>query len=201
MYWPFWIQSNLNLISHAEKTTQKTRVSTWSLNPPCRKLTDNGSRLHTMFRQLLFQIFISQICHLHFLCARFVCLFGCFLQNDLNHISHKSQFTLLQSSHTDDHGIIRYTQIKNKLIKKQSLTLPDRLLLDTTGAGNSSSLEKVSAGGFFLLFSTVKFFRYSCTYTSFLCSPLGSGTLLAVSSFFSLSFVRTDGSSRNSAMF
>lgn len=100
------IPTNFNLISHAGKTTQKTRVSTWSLKPPCRKLTDNGSRLHTMFRQLLFQIFISQICHLHFLCARFVCLFGCFLQNDLSYISQKSQLTLLQSIHIDAHGII-----------------------------------------------------------------------------------------------
>ena len=45
-------------------------------------LTNNGPGLHTMLCQLLFQIFICEICHLHFCRARLVRLFGGFLQKN-----------------------------------------------------------------------------------------------------------------------
>lgn len=80
------------------------------------------------------------------------------------------------------------------------LTLPEeRFLLDSTGGGgSSSSLEKASrlAGTFW----EVSSFRYSCTNTSLVGLPLGSSTLWASSSLFSLSLVSTDGSSRYSGM-
>lgn len=80
-------------------------------------------------------------------------------------------------------------------------TLPERLRLETTGAGgSSSSLEKTSGEPLLFLFCAVRFFKYSCTYTSFLWSPFGKATLWANSTLLSLSLVSTDGSSRNSDM-
>lgn len=80
-------------------------------------------------------------------------------------------------------------------------TLPERLLLEITGAGgSSSSLEKTSGEPLLFLFCAVRFFKYSCTYTSFLWSPFGKATLWANSALLSLSLVSTDGSSRNSDM-
>ena len=76
-----------------------------------------------------------------------------------------------------------------------------------TGVGSrSSSLEK--SGGPLLLapaasgcrLRVVRCCRYSCTYTSLRCSPAGSVTLLATNSLFNFSFVRTEGSSRNSGI-
>lgn len=85
--------------------------------------------------------------------------------------------------------------------KIKQLTLPERLLLETTGdGGSSSSLEKTSGEPLLFLFCAVRFFKYSCTYTSFFCSPFGRATLWASSAPLSLSLVSTDGSSRNSDM-
>lgn len=84
------------------------------------------------------------------------------------------------------------------------LTLPEeRFLLESTGGGgSSSSLEKASrlAGMCRDVFWEVSSFRYSCTNTSLVGLPLGSSTLWASSSLFSLSLVSTDGSSRYSGM-
>lgn len=50
-------------------------------------LTNNGPRVHAIFRQLLSQIFISELCHLFllllFLRPGLVCLPGCFLRENV----------------------------------------------------------------------------------------------------------------------
>lgn len=126
--------------------------------------------------------------------------------------SKESQFITHMFSHlnSDHHGLYRRVQPCQCMWKfninietNERLTLPEeRLLLDTTGGGSSSSLEKASrvVAVTCLWFWAVRFFRYSCTYTSFVGLPLGSSTLWASSSLFNLSLVRTDGSSRYSGM-
>lgn len=77
----------------------------------------------------------------------------------------------------------------------------ERFLSESGGDGSSSSLEKASrVSGEGCAFWEVSSFRYSCTYTSLVGLPLGRSTLWASSSLFSLSLVRTDGSSRYSGM-
>lgn len=77
----------------------------------------------------------------------------------------------------------------------------ERFLPESRGGGSSSSLEKASrVSGRGRTFWEVSSFRYSCTYTSLVGLPLGSSTLWASSSLFSLSLVSTDGSSRYPGM-